>query len=301
MFKAYGDIFAHRAHLYHRAMELYPHAREEEFGRLLQLADIRPGHVICDIPSGGGYMRSRLPSSVSCVHIETSRAFAEGCRRNGAGDVLLSRLDTFPIKAASIDRIISLAALHHIEDKGRFFREAHRVLKDGGILCIGDVHAHSRVAAFLEGFVHEHNPMGHRGLYIDAGIGPELERQGFQVARASRIPFQWRFESISAMATFCRLLFGTDRATSEDMLDGLRRYLGCAVQDQACALNWELYFVQAIRTPGGRPRSRFSRDGVEGIGGISKLAEPMAHVQAIGRGIGLGIRRLMGPQVRLII
>ena len=245
MFETYREIFKKRGHLYHQAMTMFPQARVEEFHHIVRMADMKDGDIICDIPSGGGYLRNFVDRTASLLHIETSEVFADLCRDNGAYNVLLGTLGNIPLTTASVDVVISLAALHHINEKDRFFYESHRILRQGGTLTIADVRARSAVSEFLDGFVNEHNTMGHKGNYIHADTQEEIERCGFTVKNSSLIPFHWEFDSPQAMGRFCQLLFGIDKADSTQVIEGIRKHVGYSVENNACRMNWELLFIKA--------------------------------------------------------
>ena len=248
MFDAYSDIFEQRGNLYHQAMLRYPRAREQEFQHTVRVAGVEQNHLVCDVPSGGGYLQHFLEARTTLIHVETSYQFAQLCRHTGALPVCLSALDHLPLPSRSLDRVVSLAGLHHVEDKLSFYQEAARILKPQGVLCIADVWRDSRVATFLDTFVHTHNSMGHTGLYIDDQIASALEPYGFHVVSKEVIPYHWTFETLQGMAEFCQLLFGMDRATPREVLDGIQHYLGYARIEQSYCLNWELLFCKAVRS-----------------------------------------------------
>ena len=120
----YEEIFEKRGHLYHKAMTLYPKTRREEFSNIIKLAQIRDGDIICDIPSGSGYMKNFINTKGKIVSIETSRAFAKLCKANGNSDVAHTNLNNLPIKTNSVDRVLTLAGLHHVENKLTFYGES---------------------------------------------------------------------------------------------------------------------------------------------------------------------------------
>lgn len=245
MFSGYRDIFKKRGHLYHQAMTLYPSARAEEFLQAVRIAGIKDGDIVCDIPSGGGYLRHFVDRTAALCHIETSEVFADLCRANGAVHVLLSTLEDIPVETGAVDKIISLAALHHVDEKERFFSEAYRMLRKGGTLTIADVQAGSAVSEFLDGFVNEHNTMGHKGNYIHAKTLEEITQTGFMIMEASLIPFHWQFDSPHEMGRFCQLLFGIDKANQDAVVEGIQKHLGYEVENNTCRMNWELYFINA--------------------------------------------------------
>ncbi len=245
MFTAYRDIFKKRGHLYHQAMTLYPQARSEEFYHVVRMADIKDGDIVCDLPSGGGYLKHFVDRTISLLHMETSEVFADLCKVNGASNVLLGTVGNIPLITCSVDAVISLAALHHVEEKEEFFLEAQRILRQGGTLTIADVLAHSAASEFLDNFVNGHNTMGHQGNYIHAKTLEVIAQSGFKIMESSLIPFHWKFDSPQAMGQFCRQLFGIDKATPAQVVEGIRKHVGYAVENHICRMNWELLFINA--------------------------------------------------------
>ena len=247
MIDPYEEIFEKRGHLYHKGMTLYPQARREEFSNIIKLAQIRHGDIICDIPSGGGYMKNFINTKVKIVSIETSRAFANLCKANGNSDVAHTNLNNLPIKTNSVDRISILAGLHHVENKLSFYGESYRILKHNGILCIADAWQGGMVSMFLDVFVNQHNSMGHQGAYLDENTKGDLEKCGFDVSYLSSIKYYWRFDPLDDMVTYFQILFGIDKASYEEVLHGITKYLGYSLINKEYCLNWELTFYRAIK------------------------------------------------------
>jgi SAM-dependent methyltransferase len=245
MFSAYRDIFQKRGHLYHQAMTLYPWARAEEFHHILRMADLQDGDIVCDIPSGGGYLRIFVERTVSLLHIETSEVFADLCLSNGVSNVMLATMEDIPFGNGSVDKVLSLAALHHVDKKERFFSEANRILKKGGTLTIADVRAHSTASEFLDGFVNAHNTMGHKGNYIHDKTQGDLVKNGFAIMQSTPILFHWEFDTPQAMGRFCQMLFGIDNADSAQIVEGIQKHVGYSAGRSGCLMNWELFFINA--------------------------------------------------------
>lgn len=245
MFSTYREIFKKRGHLYHQAMTMYPQARAEEFDHTVRMANMKDDDAVCDIPSGGGYLSQFVNPTVSFIHAETSDVFAKLCKWNGAANVFLGTLENIPLESDSVDKIISLAALHHVDEKERFFSEAYRVLRKGGTATIADVQAQSAPSEFLDGFVHEHNTMGHQGQYIHGRTPEKIAQNGFTILETSLIPFHWAFDSLQAMGQFCHLLFGIDKANPTQVIEGIRKHVGYVVENNICRMSWELLFINA--------------------------------------------------------
>ena len=147
----YNDIFELRGRLYHQAMRQFPDARANEFQSVIREARITPGMTIVDIPSGGAYL-SRYLSDVDLIGLETSQTFAELAAKH-ATNVLLYQNNRFPLKDACVDRVLSIAGLHHVQEKRGVFSEMRRVLHPGGRVIVADIAEDSYVQVFLDNFV----------------------------------------------------------------------------------------------------------------------------------------------------
>jgi cyclopropane fatty-acyl-phospholipid synthase-like methyltransferase len=244
----YQAIFNERGKAYHQAMVVFPDARSQEFAEILRLANLKPGQVLCDAPSGGGYLPSYLPNTdCEVIALETSETFYQICRNRGTCRAILTELDHIDLPDSSIDCLISLAGLHHLADRAAFFREAHRILKPGGSHCVADVRVDTKVARFLNVFVDRWNSMGHQGDFFDAGAPAELEAAGFNAVEHYYREYHWTFRCIEDMSHCVTLMFGLDRAQPADVLAGIEQYLGYELADGECRMNWGLLFLRGVK------------------------------------------------------
>lgn len=247
MFENYTQIFQRRGADYHQAMHRFPMARAQEFEQVLNLADLRDNFIVGDIPSGGCYIHRFLHHSIQLQSVETSPGFAGSA---DAGDrqtsILCQDISQIPLPTASLDRLISLAGLHHLQNRATVYREFYRLLKPGGILCLGDGFVNSMVAKFLNIFVDRHSEMGHQGEFLDQSDLRSLTQVGFEIIVSEPVRYTWQFDTASDMVQFCQLLFGIDQASPEQILGGIEQYLGYQTTPDTCVMNWELFFVKAI-------------------------------------------------------
>eukprot|EP01006_Ploeotia_vitrea_P066174 TRINITY_DN94461_c0_g1_i1.p1 TRINITY_DN94461_c0_g1~~TRINITY_DN94461_c0_g1_i1.p1 ORF type:complete len:254 (+),score=24.70 TRINITY_DN94461_c0_g1_i1:59-820(+) len=244
----YKDIFNHRGKHYHAAMRQWPQARRHEFANIVQRAAAQPGEVVCDLPAGGGYLADHFPQN-SLISIETAEEFFREVSHNGKKHLCETLWDS-PVEANSVDIAVSLAGIHHIEDKTLFYRELNRILKPGGRAVVADVFAGTDTAKWLNTFVHEHNTMGHDGIFLNKDTLSQLEAAGLEVVADEQVSYSWDFDTFSDLTQYCTLLFGIDKATPAEVEAGARKFLGVveSEEDPKVKMNWSLYFI-TLRKP----------------------------------------------------
>ena len=235
----YQQIFEQRGTTYDRAMQRWPEARREDFLVPLRALDPRPGETIVDVPAGGGYLQRYLPPSCRWSGHEPCASFHE--HEPATGTDLLP----LPWSTGSADAAISIAGVHHLDDRRPLFRELRRVVKGGGRFVLADAHEESSVAVFLDEFVGAHNSTGHAGNYLGRATLAELAECGWRADHAERVPLHWWFADRGSLAEYCRMLFDLREADDATVVEGVERYLGVTVRDGAIGMNWELYVVAA--------------------------------------------------------
>lgn len=149
-----------------------------------------------DIFSGYSFIKKLLDDNTSCQ----DKVLEVGC---GAGyysgsikgryigsDITLSevrpgltrRVDLvcdsqyLPFKSDSLDMVFSVSAVDYIADPQLFFRESHRILKDGGRILVITYNFYTLWK------IHRNDKM-HRHIYISSYIEDLLRRSGFSGIR----------------------------------------------------------------------------------------------------------------------
>lgn len=250
MMDGYTDIFNARGHLYNEAGSSCPGARENERAALLDLLGDVTGRRLLDIPAGGGYVAdgvlSRWPQSGEIICNEPAERFAKAIRPGFT--IRHDPLAALGFPDGCLDIVASLAGLHHIADRGPVFREWHRVLRPGGKIAVADVMEGSPSARFLNGFVDANTPGGHDGLFFSAGeFSRGLLDAGFTGVDENHVEVPWIFPDVPTMGNFCRTLFATTKATAEEVIEGIRGYLGWEETGAGIAMNWSLLYAAGTK------------------------------------------------------
>ena len=86
----------------------------------------------------GNYSRAILElTGCYCAAVEPSRAMRDQLREaGGAIEVIEGIGEKLPLPDGDFDLVFCVDVVHHLSDLGAFFREAQRVLREGGQLCV---------------------------------------------------------------------------------------------------------------------------------------------------------------------
>ena len=241
MFDTYAEIFERRASEYHFAMKQWPRARDAEFQSVVEpLAEVADG-LVCDMPSGGGYLAEHLRPGLAYVAVDPASGFF--VEWDKPRQRLTAEITSVPLADGSVDHIVSLAGLHHEPSLPAVFAEMRRLVKRGGRVVIEDAAVDTPPARWLNGFVAANNPMGHDGRFLDDRTAGLLESAGFVVMSEGPVPTPWVFDDCEAAGDFGRHLFGVMGLEPRAVADALAREIGFDTIDGRPHLRWELHRI----------------------------------------------------------
>lgn len=243
MFDTYAEIFEKRAGEYHHGMKSSPRARDHEFRAVLNPIRHSPPGILCDMPSGGGYLVDYLWAGMDYVAVDPATDFIvelpKPLRR------IEAEITNVPLPDGSVDYVVSLAGLHHETSLPRVFGEMRRLLRPGGRAVLADVAVDTAPARFLNGFVAEHCPLGHDGRFLDEQTAPSLEAAGFDILDDGLIDVPWVFDSLEEAGEFGRHLFGMTSLDPAQAAAAMEREIGFDIIDGRPQLRWVLRRIVA--------------------------------------------------------
>lgn len=122
-------------------------------GNPTALASLRPGEVVLDLGSGGGFdcfiAGAKVGWAGRVIGVDMTPEMIAKARKNTPGytersgldnvEFRLGEIEHLPVADASVDVVISNCVLNLSPDKGQAWREIARVLRPGGRVAVSDL------------------------------------------------------------------------------------------------------------------------------------------------------------------
>jgi SAM-dependent methyltransferase len=239
---------ARRVQLFNDATSACPHARETERRLLMDRLALVEGLIICDIAAGGGYLSDGIFEALGgrcrIICIENSPEFLRSVPDRY--EKIACSLTDLRLDDGSVDRVAFLTGIHHQRDKARFFREAYRILRPGGIIGIADVLDGSPPACFLSDAVDRYADLGHDARFLAPNeLSSLLAESGFADIAEDYCRYTWNFADEATLVGFCQKLFVMVKADAATVAAELRRHLRIESGPGGARLHWSLVYGRA--------------------------------------------------------
>lgn len=150
----------------------------------------RPGRVL-DVGCGTGLMLSKLKHWAP-IGLDFSPRAMTFCRRRGIENLSIGNVVELPIQSNSLDLILALDLIEHIERDDLMIREFNRVLRPGGYL-MATVPAHQSLWSDHDIALHHfrrYSYKGFRRLLRDGGFKPIKYSYGITFTYHSIVAFR---------------------------------------------------------------------------------------------------------------
>ena len=235
----YKKLFVNRTKSYLYSINKYPNVFYNEFTVAIKMLNLNDKDILVNIPAGGIPLNKYIEPQLEIKYYEY-----DICKEFCIDNIKLCDYTNIPQKNNSIDKIICLASLHHtsILERYNIYNEFNRILKQHGVLVIGDVIKESYQDKWLNNFVNKYNSYGHCGLFFSEKDIQQIEKSNFSV-KIEHKEYDWIFNNENEMFDFLKHLFHLDLLPNNRiLLDGLINFLNYT--PTSCKIQWKLlYFI----------------------------------------------------------
>lgn len=210
----YKKQFSNRTDSYLYSINKYPNVLYNEFTQAIEMLHLNKDEILVNIPAGGIPLQKYIDQQLQIKYYAY-----DICNEFCTSIINLCDYTNIPHAQNSVDKIICLASLHHtsISERHYIYNEFNRILKQNGVLVIGDVIKDSCQDMWLNDFVNEYNSNGHSGIFFDKRDIEQIKQSNFEVNITNK-EYDWVFETENEMLDFIKHLFHLDLLPNDQIL-----------------------------------------------------------------------------------
>jgi hypothetical protein len=214
---------------------------DEEINTAIQMLNLQKNDVLLNTFAGGIPIEKYINKDLNIQYLafDTHKDFI-------TQNIKYFTYDNIPVKSQSVNKIICLASLHHLNTNERhvLYNEFNRILTKNGTLIIADVIQNSTQAKWLNIFVNKYNSNGHNGTFFTNNDSTLIKTSGFNNVNISFQNYNWNFENDDSAIDFCKLLFGLNLCNDNNLLlYNIKSYL----QYNNNKIPWKLIYFQCTK------------------------------------------------------
>lgn len=249
----------------------FPHVRRIEFTKQLEKTSPQNGEIILEIGTGSGYLTFELAGKVgksgkiiTYDYHKQNLDFVNRVNRERFPIVTVHQSSDYSIKLPdeSIDKVSTIASLHHYDNRSRnsgirgrqkIIGELYRVLRKGGKLIISDIADGTPPQRYFDEAIDNPecpaycHPHGHPHDFLNEKIIKDLcKKAGFDVVSFAIESTPWLFDNEQQAKAFLHTLHNA-RCSHDESLNVAKKYLSYAEINGKFRLGWQLFYLVAYK------------------------------------------------------
>lgn len=254
-----SPVFDMRARLYELALELAPHARDEDIKAMFEWIEPQKGEVSIDLAAGTGFLTQHLLdwTQNTIYAVDFSKKQLEVLTSHIRSDKIKPIVGSLAQETTSeregildqitepVDFITSFGGMHHVYYQKKMMEHAEKLLKPGGRFVAADVPDRSTLAKHFDDVVTRKCLTGHTARWLSKERLEELiaDLPSLSLQRVETKMQHWVFSSKREMALFFKGLHAYNLPENEVIYD-LYDALGFREENGQIILDWPMLFFE---------------------------------------------------------
>ena len=160
---------------------------------ILDMCDVKNGDKVLDVGCGNGSLLNEInrKTRIKGFGVDISPNMVEICRQRYTNfNFKIASGEEMQFDNSSFDMIITCCALHHMYNPINFINEAHRILKKGGVLIVGEPLFPPGIRHFFDAAIAPLLQAGDNKLFSHKQLIMLFTENGFTISRIYKQGFK---------------------------------------------------------------------------------------------------------------